>query len=132
MEWLNARQVVMTGYSIIHPEHAGFLSPMDDPHVREVAARVGHLLNHLLNQCVSLLTHIVYIYIYNYVLILYYITSYFFIATYSVYIYIYIYNYVSSSFYRHILLLTPKGGGARRPHAVAGAPPLSEQTNNTK
>merc|ERR1712232_319604 len=39
MRWLEKEQIVMTGYSIIHPEHGGYLSPMQDPHVKAIAKR---------------------------------------------------------------------------------------------
>jgi len=39
MEWLGREKIVMTGYSIIHPGHGGYLSPMEDPHVKAIAAR---------------------------------------------------------------------------------------------
>jgi len=50
MEWLNEHKVVMTGYSIIHPAHGGLLSPMDDPHVRKIAARHGRTPSQILHR----------------------------------------------------------------------------------
>jgi diketogulonate reductase-like aldo/keto reductase len=39
MQWLAREQIVMTGYSIIHPEHGGYMSPLEDPHVKAIADR---------------------------------------------------------------------------------------------
>lgn len=39
MSWLAKEQIVMTGYSIIHPEHGGYMSPMQDPHIKAIAQR---------------------------------------------------------------------------------------------
>lgn len=39
MEMLSRQKIVMTGYSIIHPAHGGYLSPLNDPHVRAIATR---------------------------------------------------------------------------------------------
>jgi len=39
MEWLAREKIVMTGYSIIHPGHGGYLSPLEDPHVVAIAQR---------------------------------------------------------------------------------------------
>lgn len=39
MQWLAQERIVMTGYSIIHPAHGGYLSPLEDPHVRAIAER---------------------------------------------------------------------------------------------
>lgn len=50
MEWLNQHRMVMTGYSIIHPAHAGFMSPMDDPHVRAIAERHGRTPSQVLHR----------------------------------------------------------------------------------
>lgn len=50
MEWLAQEKIVMTGYSIIHPGHAGYLSPLDDPHVRAVARRHGKTPSQVLHR----------------------------------------------------------------------------------
>lgn len=39
MEWLSREKIVMTGYSIIHPAHGGYLSPLGDPLVAAIAKR---------------------------------------------------------------------------------------------
>jgi len=50
MEWLAKEQIVMTGYSIIHPAHGGFLSPLDDPHVKAIAKRHGKTPSQVLHR----------------------------------------------------------------------------------
>eukprot|EP00930_Biecheleria_cincta_P089846 TRINITY_DN7918_c0_g3_i1.p1 TRINITY_DN7918_c0_g3~~TRINITY_DN7918_c0_g3_i1.p1 ORF type:complete len:468 (-),score=87.09 TRINITY_DN7918_c0_g3_i1:50-1453(-) len=50
MEWLVQERMVMTGYSIIHPEHGGYLSPMEDPHVKAIAARHGKTASQVLHR----------------------------------------------------------------------------------
>ena len=40
MEFLAQNDIVMTGYSTIHPGHGGFLRPLEDPHVLAIARRV--------------------------------------------------------------------------------------------
>jgi len=50
MSWLASHNMVMTGYSIIHPEHAGLLSPLEDPHVRAIARRVGRTPSQVLHR----------------------------------------------------------------------------------
>lgn len=41
MEMLVKENIVMTGYSTIHPGHASYLRPLDDPHVASIATRNG-------------------------------------------------------------------------------------------
>merc|ERR1711953_1086163 len=50
MEWLAAENIVMTGYSIIHPGHTGYLSPMEDPHVQAIAQRHGRTPSQVLHR----------------------------------------------------------------------------------
>lgn len=50
MQWLFTHSMVMTGYSIIHPEHAGLMSPMEDPHVKAIAARHGRTPSQVLHR----------------------------------------------------------------------------------
>merc|ERR1712083_1180784 len=50
MEWLAAEKIVMTGYSIIHPGHGGFLSPLEDPHVKAIARRLGRTPSQILHR----------------------------------------------------------------------------------
>lgn len=50
MSWLAKEQIVMTGYSIIHPEHGGYLSPMQDPHVKAIAKRHGRTPSQILHR----------------------------------------------------------------------------------
>jgi len=50
MSWLAKEQIVMTGYSIIHPEHGGYLSPMEDPHVKAIAKRHGRTSSQVLHR----------------------------------------------------------------------------------
>eukprot|EP00928_Gymnodinium_smaydae_P095839 TRINITY_DN8323_c0_g3_i1.p1 TRINITY_DN8323_c0_g3~~TRINITY_DN8323_c0_g3_i1.p1 ORF type:complete len:494 (+),score=59.52 TRINITY_DN8323_c0_g3_i1:32-1513(+) len=50
MEWLAREQIVLTGYSVIHPEHIGYLSPMDDPHVKAIAARHQRTASQILHR----------------------------------------------------------------------------------
>uniref|UniRef100_A0A7S1KVW8 NADP-dependent oxidoreductase domain-containing protein n=1 Tax=Alexandrium catenella TaxID=2925 RepID=A0A7S1KVW8_ALECA len=50
MEWLAAEHIVMTGYSIIHPGHGGYLSPLEDPHVRAIAQRRGKTPSQVLHR----------------------------------------------------------------------------------
>eukprot|EP00928_Gymnodinium_smaydae_P002943 TRINITY_DN11073_c0_g4_i1.p1 TRINITY_DN11073_c0_g4~~TRINITY_DN11073_c0_g4_i1.p1 ORF type:complete len:478 (-),score=98.72 TRINITY_DN11073_c0_g4_i1:82-1515(-) len=50
MEWLAMEKIVMTGYSIIHPGHGGYLSPLEDPHVKAIAARHGRTPSQVLHR----------------------------------------------------------------------------------
>lgn len=50
MEWLTREKIVMTGYSIIHPGHGGYLSPMEDPHVKAIAQRHGKTASQVLHR----------------------------------------------------------------------------------
>lgn len=50
MEWLSHQRIVMTGYSIIHPGHFGYLSPLEDPHVRAIAQRRGKTPSQVLHR----------------------------------------------------------------------------------
>lgn len=50
MRWMEREQIVMTGYSIIHPEHGGYLSPMQDPHVKAIAQRHGRTPSQILHR----------------------------------------------------------------------------------
>merc|ERR1712232_1429629 len=50
MEWLARENIVMTGYSTIHPEHGGLLSPLDDPHVKAIAQRHGRTASQVLHR----------------------------------------------------------------------------------
>merc|ERR1712232_787345 len=50
MEWLNREKIVMTGYSIIHPGHGGYLSPLEDPHVNAIARRHGRTSSQVLHR----------------------------------------------------------------------------------
>jgi len=59
MEWLVRAKVVMTGYSIIHPEHGGYLRPLEDPHVKAIAERHGRTSSQVLHRWVLQLGGIV-------------------------------------------------------------------------
>merc|ERR1712113_1234536 len=50
MEWLSREKIVMTGYSIIHPGHGGYLSPLDGPHVNAIARRHGRSASQVLHR----------------------------------------------------------------------------------
>merc|ERR1719336_2383535 len=50
MEVLSRQKIVMTGYSVIHPGHGGYLSPLDDPHVRAVAQRYDRTTSQVLHR----------------------------------------------------------------------------------
>merc|ERR1712154_429285 len=50
MEWLVKERIVMTGYSIIHPAHGGYLSPMEDPIVLSIAKRRGKTPSQVLHR----------------------------------------------------------------------------------
>eukprot|EP00929_Paragymnodinium_shiwhaense_P010726 TRINITY_DN115644_c0_g1_i1.p1 TRINITY_DN115644_c0_g1~~TRINITY_DN115644_c0_g1_i1.p1 ORF type:complete len:483 (-),score=88.88 TRINITY_DN115644_c0_g1_i1:328-1776(-) len=50
MEWLQREKIVMTGYSTIHPGHGGYLSPLDDPHVKAIASRHGKTSSQVLHR----------------------------------------------------------------------------------
>merc|ERR1719356_497042 len=50
MEWLASENIVMTGYSIIHPGHGGYLSPMEDPHVNAIAQRHSRTASQVLHR----------------------------------------------------------------------------------
>jgi len=50
MEWLTREKIVMTGYSIIHPAHGGYLSPLNDPHVNAIARRHDRTASQVLHR----------------------------------------------------------------------------------
>merc|ERR1712087_555931 len=50
MEWLGSEKIVMTGYSIIHPAHGGYLSPLEDPHVNAIAKRHDRTASQVLHR----------------------------------------------------------------------------------
>lgn len=50
MEWLGKERIVMTGYSIIHPAHGGYLSPLNDPHVVSIAQRYSRTPSQILHR----------------------------------------------------------------------------------
>eukprot|EP00927_Polykrikos_kofoidii_P068698 TRINITY_DN64026_c0_g1_i1.p1 TRINITY_DN64026_c0_g1~~TRINITY_DN64026_c0_g1_i1.p1 ORF type:complete len:480 (+),score=60.07 TRINITY_DN64026_c0_g1_i1:65-1504(+) len=50
MEWLAREQIVMTGYSIIHPGHGGYLAPLEDPIVKSIAGRHGRTASQVLHR----------------------------------------------------------------------------------
>eukprot|EP00747_Dinoflagellata_sp_TGD_P170227 gnl/TRDRNA2_/TRDRNA2_201243_c0_seq1.p1 gnl/TRDRNA2_/TRDRNA2_201243_c0~~gnl/TRDRNA2_/TRDRNA2_201243_c0_seq1.p1 ORF type:complete len:286 (-),score=42.41 gnl/TRDRNA2_/TRDRNA2_201243_c0_seq1:49-906(-) len=50
MEWLVTHRMVMTGYSVIHPGHGSYLSPLDDPHVKAIASRLGRTPSQVLHR----------------------------------------------------------------------------------
>eukprot|EP00933_Yihiella_yeosuensis_P042160 TRINITY_DN36683_c0_g1_i1.p1 TRINITY_DN36683_c0_g1~~TRINITY_DN36683_c0_g1_i1.p1 ORF type:complete len:488 (-),score=76.80 TRINITY_DN36683_c0_g1_i1:374-1837(-) len=50
MEWLAKEGIVMTGYSIIHPAHDGYMSPMEDPHIKSIASRYGKTPSQVLHR----------------------------------------------------------------------------------
>lgn len=51
MAWLQKEEIVMTGYSIIHPGHMGFyLTPLQDPVVVSIAKRHGRTASQVLHR----------------------------------------------------------------------------------
>eukprot|EP00930_Biecheleria_cincta_P009521 TRINITY_DN11128_c0_g1_i1.p1 TRINITY_DN11128_c0_g1~~TRINITY_DN11128_c0_g1_i1.p1 ORF type:complete len:361 (-),score=50.16 TRINITY_DN11128_c0_g1_i1:167-1249(-) len=50
MEWLGKERIMMTGYSIIHPAHGGYLSPLNDPHVVSIAKRYSRTPSQVLHR----------------------------------------------------------------------------------